>query len=291
MQRFAAAARIAIIVSVASFFALANARLTHNGFNHGHTVAPKGTDFILFSNASTKHASKEKAHPPYITPSSDSPFFTLHHEGCIHARPQALLTDEGFVGILNTVSAANLSKLSSLSDHVTLVLFHGGPSCKYSRAILPTWVNLTRYMRASCLLALDAATDSMMNYNLMVLGFPTLMRVSPESGPNYHGDRSLSDLIAWAVKSGGIAPMDVESIDDLLGDLHRYNLKFNQVVDGSIDVLDIRESKLASPPVNWTLIGANFVTVIYFAFQLNRAHRAFASFWKRNARQEREGLE
>lgn len=281
MRRFPAAARIAIVVLVlvvAAASTLVNARLTHNGFDHGQTVAPNGADFILFP--------KQRSNLRNVTPSPDAPFFTLHHQGCVHARPQAILTDDGIVGILNTVSAANLSKLPSLSHHVTLVLFHGGPTCKYSRAVLPTWLKLTRYMRATCLLALDAATDSMMNYNLMVLGFPTLMRVSPESGANYHGDRSLSDLIAWAVDAADIAPMDVESIDDLLGDMYRYSLKFNQVVDGSIDVLDIRESKLSQPPINWTLIGANVVTVIYFAFQLNKAHQAFASFRNRNTRRE-----
>ncbi|CAN8062533.1 unnamed protein product [Agarophyton chilense] len=253
---------------VACLPVLVYTRLTRDVFLDGQTVAPKSVDYIHFPHPFSKRSQ--------LTCSLEAPFFTLDHQACENARPQAVLTDDGYIGIINTISAANLSRVSTSRRHLAIVLFHGGPTCKHSRAVLPTWVKLTRRMRASCLLAVDAAVDSMMNYNLMVVGFPTIMRASPETSATYRGDRSLQDLIAWAVKVGANAPMPAENIDHLNSDLERYELSLADIRDEHFDVLDIREEAAKQIGINWTLIAANIVTFLYFAWKLRTAHRAFS---------------
>lgn len=95
----------------------------------------------------------------------------------------------------------------------------------------------------------------MLNYNLMVLGFPTILRVRADaSAETFRGNRTEQDIVNWIGQVTGVAPMDHNVHDeDWLG-----------VPTGSLHVGD----DVAEDQVNWPLLAANFVTLCNVAWLL-----------------------
>lgn len=161
----------------------------------------------------------------------------------------------------------------------TFVLFHGGVQCEWSRKFWRVWIEATRRLRGSCLVAIDGAKDSMMNYNLMVLGFPTVVRVrKDESRETFRGNRTVDDLVAWIVNAGGIAPLG--SLGHRVSDDVRWlaiDTRLDNQGSWKGDVLDIRERAVReSEQFNWPLLGANlvcFLHILWGIFSLARSIR------------------
>lgn len=106
------------------------------------------------------------------------------------------------------------------------------------------------------MVAMDASADSMMNYNLMVLGFPTIIRMRGDRGSDsFSGNRTVNDLVRWAARVGGGAPMD--DVEGVVGvDLDR---KILEIRDGTkVDTLHLG---VGEEGVDWALVAANVVTV------------------------------
>lgn len=266
------------------FLSNARGRLTDNGLPDGQTVAPRGVDHLHFTLSRTvsqrrrKKGGKANArrHRRRFRHSLavDSPFYTLRDSSCAHASYMAVYDDEGLAGIVRTLPARMLTSVrggnsgllsssnSLTSRDPTFVLFHGGVHCEWSRKFWRVWIEATRRLRGSCLVAIDGATDSMMNYNLMVLGFPTVVRVrTDESRETFRGNRTVEDLIAWVVSAGGIAPLG--AIGHRVADDIRWLALESHVDDEGVwqgDVLDIRQETVRnSEQFNWPLLGANLV--------------------------------
>ena len=106
-----------------------------------------------------------------------------------------------------------------------------------------------------------------MNYNMMVLGFPTVLRVVNEwPNENFRGNRTVDDMVKWAVWVGAMAPLDVDGIDSYESDLQRFEVSGEEV-----EVLDLDDERHTG--INWTLWGANFVSICNVLWIIVRATR------------------
>lgn len=293
-----------------------DATLTHNGLPQGQTIAPRGIDYLHYTLSKTaplrrrkkgKGVGKRPRRRLRHTLASTSPFYTLRDSACSRASVVAVRDDEGWVGVVRTVTARELavargasvsssggtsSSNSGLREPL-FVLFHGGRHCEWSRKFWRVWVNATRQLRGNCLVAINGASDSMMNYNLMVLGFPTVMRVrGDESSETFRANRSVEDLIAWVVNAGGVAPLggDVSLSGDASDENETFNNDRCSDEDGSPnlradsvwisvlhliapdgawkgDVIDLREHIVRQTQrFNWPLLGANLVCAAHIVW-------------------------
>lgn len=109
----------------------------------------------------------------------------------------------------------------------------------------------------------------MLNYNMMVLGFPTVLRVRAERKTEvFRGNRSVEALMEWVVGVTGVAPVEGgwEEID---------------VGGKGGGGIDLREVEVG---VDWVLVGANLVAMINVIWVLVRG------FGRRKGRED-EGEE
>lgn len=271
------ARRTLFAVTLLAILQAVEARLTRNGLPGGQTVAPTGRDFLLNAPLRLYSTPPKKAillpwmrRRKYVTPSTDHPFLTLRDAGCASATPLAIRDDEGWIGVVRSVSAAQLSEMMTRSGQsgsggreITIILFHGGVECEWSREFWGVWTEFSRRMRRVCVVAIDGANDSMMNYNLMVLGFPTVMRVSGErSSDTFRGNRTIEELLEWVVEVGGGPPMDTEGWDGIEGDFKWLEVEKAEI-GRSVKVLDVGENAaMETKKTNWALVGANVVSVM-----------------------------
>lgn len=180
------------------------------------------------------------------------------------------------------------------------VLFHGGPFCEWSRAFFRAWISASRQLRAHCLVTLDAAADTTVNYDLMVLGFPTIVRVrKDDAGPSFRGEREISRVLEWVVNMSGVAPLGSNTSDvpecnnsrslecnqndgvyRLQEDAKWFGVEDLFVLDNTSfpwkgAVIDLREKTIEQTrPINWPLVAANvvcFAHVVGWAFRMRRA--------------------
>lgn len=199
-------------------------------------------------------------------------------------------TSRSKTGVTTGTGTSGLSLLSSIpvgGPDAMFVLFHGGPFCEWSRAFFQKWVEVSRQLGAHCLVTLNAAADPTVNYDLMVLGFPTIVRVRrDDAGPAFRLDREVSPIVEWVVNMSGVAPLRRNNLNrvgkcdanDCLSDGGYRNLKEDAAwlnVEHLLDsgnssepwkgsVLDLREDVLQQTrPINWPLMGANLVCVAH----------------------------
>lgn len=233
---------------------LTHSALTHNGLPTGQTVAPPPVTLLT---------------PPSTHP--NSPFHTLHDHVCAHAPISRVLTELSS-NLTRTVSAAQLSAIIAAAAPPPatplVVLFHGGASCEWSRAIFPLWLRVAKRYRTLCFLALDARSDYVLNYNLMILGFPTVLRLLADKPQEaFRGNRTEPDLVAWVARVTGVAPMRPDVGDE-------------EWLGEEQGVLDMRPTD----NVNWTLVAANIVTALndlYFMWKVCGGVRG--RVWNRHA--------
>lgn len=313
---------LALFLIISLWIEMYQAVLTRDGLPQGHTIAPRGVDYLHYTLSRTtpprrrkkgKGVGKRPRRRLRHTLASTSPFYTLRDSVCSRASVMAVRDDDGWVGVVRTVTARELatargasvsssgggSGTSSSSGGLReplFVLFHGGEQCEWSRKFWRVWVNATRQLRGNCLVAINGASDSMMNYNLMVMGFPTVMRVrGDDSGETFRANRTVEDLIAWVVNAGGVAPLggDVSPTGDSscnneisLNDnrcSNNYgsaNLRADTVwisvsrfiaPDGAWkgDVIDLRDHIIRQTQrFNWPLLGANLVCVSHVVWAI-----------------------
>lgn len=280
--------RTVFLVVVACLTSAGTCTLTNKGLPHGQTIAPRGVDYLHYTLYRPRIVRRKKKggksvsprrrlrSPPGFTLSTSSPAYTLRDSSCLHASPLAVRNDDGWVGIIHAVSGAQLTKARQMAGATRMggreslfVLFHGGRRCEWSRKFWPVWAVVARRVRANCLVAIDAAQDSMMNYNLMVLGFPTVMRVgADEVGETFRGNRTVEAVVEYIVRNSGMAPLESEG-DGLEDDMKWLDLKKSRdsddsALDGDVqwdgEVLDVREDKVKEDEqFNWALLGANIV--------------------------------
>lgn len=226
--------------------------LTLNGGPSGQTVAPTGLDHLQ----------------PLLS-SAHSPFHTLQDYGCSHPGVThtvlRVILPTGPV-LARSVSVSQLSSLFASAGAPPLggapapvvVLFHGGPSCEWSRRVWPTWLAAAARYRTLCFVAIDAAADYMLNYNLMVLGFPTVIRVQADrSSETFRGNRTEDELVAWVNTVTDVAPME-GSVDEW------------EWLGSPTASLDVRGEEGAEG-VNWPLVAANIVSVCNVLWLVSRA--------------------
>lgn len=223
------------------FPSVVNTLLTLNGAPSGQTVAPTGLDHLQ---------------PRVCSP--HSPFYTLQDFACSHSGlTHTVLRVIPPTGPLlaRSVSVSQLSSLFASAGAPPLggapspvvVLFHGGPSCEWSRRIWPTWLSAAARHRTLCFVAIDAAADYMLNYNLMVLGFPTIMRVQADRGSEtFRGNRTEDELVAWVS-----AVTDVASMEGSVNE--------REWLGSPAATLDVR-GEGGTEGVNWPLVAANVVS-------------------------------
>lgn len=239
--------------------AASHARLTRLPLPTGCTVAPTGRDHVLYNGASKRAMTMSETHP----------FYTLHDGDC----PSSFLAVRdaaGWIGVMRHVTSTQLTSIIG-RDQATIVLFHGGPTCPWSTAIWRLWASLTRALPATCTVVIDARHDSMLNYNLMVLGFPTIMRVSNDKGEVFRGNRTLPNLVSWAVRSGSAAPAG-DLPDTIATDLLRFGLN-------NFDLVDIPQLDLRAVPssIDWWLMAAHGITAANVVLAVARLARYCAS--------------
>lgn len=261
------------------------------------------------------------------TLASSSAFYTLRDHACMSSPISAVRDDNGWLGLIRTItsrdlanarasssssspsspsstssansassaSASTSSKKKSTSSSscpggAMFVLFHGGSQCEHSRAIWPIWLSVSRRLRGNCIVAINGQEDSMMNYNMMVLGFPTIMKVHSDNNiETYRGNRSVNEIISWIVNTpGGIAPLGndyeiynekVLSLDgEWLGDkgniyewnrraeieiLNKNSQRHHRSISKDRSVIDLTSEMInLEKGTNWSLWAANFVVFV-----------------------------
>lgn len=113
-------------------------------------------------------------------------------------------------------------------------------------------------------MAIDAKKDYVLNYNLMVLGFPTIMRLwAVKPNETFRRNRTEAELVSWVERVTGISPMEMDVRDeDWLGE-----------PQGTLDMTLVEE-------VNWTLVAANAVTALNVVGVLWWALNGIRGRWK-----------
>lgn len=181
------------------------------------------------------------------------------------------------------------------------ILFHGGPFCEWSRKFFRAWISSSRQLRAHCLVTLDAAADATVNYDLMVLGFPTIVRVRrDDAGPTFRGERKIARIIEWVVNMSGVAPLGSnnsdmpvcnssrsagcdqdDGVDRLQEDARWFGVEHLLALDNASfpwkgSVIDLREKTIEQTrPTNWPLVAANFVCVAHVVWWVLRMRKTF----------------
>lgn len=141
-----------------------------------------------------------------------------------------------------------------------IVLFHGGSSCEWSRQILPIWAQVEQRMMPICMVAVDGRTYSLVNYNLIVLGFPTILRVQSEQKAEvYRGPRDVNRLTEWVVDVTGVPPEQWQHAE--------------QTAPPHVTWTDAAEEW------DWVLLGANFVCALNLISALLRLLRWIRARW------------
>lgn len=154
----------------------------------------------------------------------------------------------------SVLSAAANPALGGVSLPV-VVLFHGAGSCEWSREFWSVWAEVVQQCSAVCLVAIDARRDSMLNYNMMVLGFPTVLRVRAERKTEvFRGNRSVEALLEWVVGVTGVAPVE--------GGWEETAVSGKR--GRGVDLRDVEEG------VDWVLVGANVVAAVNLIWILVR---------------------
>lgn len=274
------------------------ARLTHNGVPYGQTMAPTGRDYLShrppqqsLQPSSSRHRPRQKnkqkqknmrssSTKPHrkICLSSEAPFHTLRNTACLLTlyTPRLISTNLPATPIravtssqLSTIFQAAASPPLGGPSEPVIVLFHGGPSCPWSPSILEAWLHAQQVYRNLCLVSMDAAADSMLNYNLMVLAFPTIMRIRADKPvETFRANRTSENLIAWIYRVTNIPPMS-EYVPEHI---------FIGLPAATADLVTFSDSPHTPQLRNWPLWGANIVTVlnvIWFVFKAIAAVRRF----------------
>eukprot|EP00177_Eucheuma_denticulatum_P003847 GFKZ01006956.1.p1 GENE.GFKZ01006956.1~~GFKZ01006956.1.p1 ORF type:complete len:276 (+),score=21.37 GFKZ01006956.1:27-830(+) len=238
-------------------------RLIHDPSHpEGQTQRPTGLHHILYPPL--------KHYLPPSTPSTLHPFHTLHDFPCQHiTRKNLTLPDNTSVHTrlasnsqVSTMLHAASNPPFSAPPTPIIILFHGGPSCEWSRQILPIWAQVEQRMMPVCMVAVDGRRYSLVNYNLIVLGFPTILRVqSDRKAEVYRGPRKVDRLTEWVVDAMGVPPDQWQ------------------------------QSEHASPPPvkwsdateewDWVLVGANFVCALNLISALLRLLRWMRARWRK----------
>lgn len=188
-----------------------------------------------------------------------SGFYTLHGSACL-GRTQFAKVNSTLEGIVRMVDADGLSNVLRTArirrEHV-FVMFHGGEKCKWSEQIWPVWIELVRRMRSACMLTIDGRKQSVHNYNMMVLGFPAIVRVGNERPQaTYKGNRSVEEILGWMVRGSGIAPMGINKNEwDMKEDLEWFDIRQKDIKE----VLKIGEFQ-RNEGIDWILVAANVVS-------------------------------